>query len=116
MIYKKNKKEIPSGIFSFQGKVMVELEDVYAVITEERVYQDKKWGIRSHEIPTWFLILRKELDEAEEAWLKKGDRESIIELSQVVAVGVACMQEHGAINRYGGDKLVDENPFFDPND
>lgn len=78
---------------------MATREEVYDVIDEERTYQQNKWGPRLHELPTWFLILRKELDEAEDAWLKKGPLEAVIELSQVVAVGIAAMEEHGAYNR-----------------
>ena len=98
---------------------MATQEAIIKTILIERDYQDKKWGKdRKHEIPTWFLILRKELDEAEEAWLKKGDEEAIIELSQVVAVGIACMEQHGAINRFTGDKfkkaMILSDDYIDP--
>lgn len=83
-------------------------EEIYKVIETEREYQEAKWGPRKHEIPTWLLILRKELDEAEEAWLKKGVLDSIIELGQVLAVGVACMEEHGAMDRFLGSKSSKE--------
>ena len=78
-------------------------EKIYEAIRRERNYQDRKWGTpldHPHEVPGWLLIMQGELDEAKEAWLKSGgDEESLREILQVIAVGVACLEQHGVVER-----------------
>lgn len=74
--------------------------EVIASIKEERDFQDKKWGLldeRKQSIPGYMLILRKELEEAENGWCKnvEGKHSSLAELRQVAAVAIACLQQHG---------------------
>lgn len=48
-------------------------EDVYRAIDRERDFQDNKWGPiteQQHGVAAWLLIMRGELEEAEQAWLK----------------------------------------------
>ncbi len=77
--------------------------DIYAAITRERAYQDDKWGTpfeHPHDVPGWLLIMRGELEEAEQGWLKgNGDKDALRELLQVIAVGVACLEQHGVVER-----------------
>lgn len=75
---------------------------VHGAIQRERAYQDTKWGNiqeKPHDVPGWLLIMRKELEEAEAAWMKGSDADAMRELLQVVAVGVAAMEQHGAHER-----------------
>lgn len=78
-------------------------EEIYEAVDRERSYQDRKWGTfaegRSHALPAWMLIMRKELEEAENAWMKSTDDDVRRELLQVVAVGVAALEEHGVTER-----------------
>jgi hypothetical protein len=79
---------------------MYSLDEVYAAITAERNYQDNKWGtIAEHpqSIPGYLLIIRKELEEAENGWMKnvRGRDSALAELIQIAAVAVAALQQHG---------------------
>lgn len=74
--------------------------DVMQAIKEERAFQDKKYGRRQHQVGAWLMVMRAELLEAEQAWAKGSDNnDALCEILQVVAVGVACMEHHGAIRR-----------------
>lgn len=78
-------------------------EAVFAAITTEREFQDKKWGTiqqHPHEVGGWMTIMRKLLSDAEAAWSNgRGNQGALDELRKVVAVGVACMEQHGAVPR-----------------
>jgi hypothetical protein len=73
-------------------------------IKSERAYQNRKWGSPAdhpHDVGAWLTIIRKELREAEDAWCGgRGDLGALVEIGHVVAVGIACMEQHGAPTRY----------------
>jgi hypothetical protein len=73
--------------------------EVYQALTDERNYQDGKWGTivdRPHTVGEWLLIVEGELAEAKEAWIKcAGDHNALLEIMQVGAVVVACLEQHG---------------------
>lgn len=76
--------------------------EVYNAIDGERAFQDRKWGtIEQHpqDIAGWMLIMRKELEEAEQAWVKADNADSLRELLQVIATGVAALEQHGIVTR-----------------
>lgn len=94
---------------------MLNLVDVYDAISRERDYQDKKWGNldqHPHTISEWLWILHTEFKECvDKALLNEHDPEVLSELLQVVSVGVACLQQHGLVERL----RVPTEPFeFDP--
>lgn len=75
-------------------------------IHEERVFQNRKWGTTAahpHEVGGWLTIMRKLLSDAEQAWSsRRGDEGALDEIRKVVAVGMACMEQHdpeGVIRR-----------------
>jgi hypothetical protein len=73
---------------------------LYEAIDRERDYQDRKWGLPNHDLPGWLLILESELNEAKQAWVKgHGNEDCLRELLQVVAVGVAALEQHGVVER-----------------
>lgn len=64
----------------------------------EREFQDKKFGPGSqHTIGEWVIIMEAELAEAKLALIKGGTgRNSVLmEIVQVCAVGLACLEQHG---------------------
>lgn len=79
-------------------------QGVYRAIDTERDFQDRKWGTieqHSHEVGGWLTIMRKLLADAESAWAgSPGDGEALREIRKVVAVGVACCEQHGVENRW----------------
>ena len=78
-------------------------ENVYEAIDSERYYQDRKWGTveqHPHEVGGWLTLMRKLLTDAEAAWAgSNGDYKALDELRKVLAVGVACAEQHGMPGR-----------------
>jgi regulation of enolase protein 1 (concanavalin A-like superfamily) len=72
---------------------------VYEAIDSERDLQDRKWGTvqeHPHEVGGWLTIMRKLMADAEAAWASKSDdRPALAEIRKVIAVGVACCEQHG---------------------
>jgi hypothetical protein len=69
---------------------------VFQKITRERAYQEHKWRDNPHTVGEWLLIMQAELDEAKEAWHHPDDAKTLDEILQVISVGVACLEQHGA--------------------
>jgi hypothetical protein len=79
---------------------MKSIEEVFAEIRKEREYQDAKWGtIAEHQqsIPGYLLIIRKELEEAENGWMKnvQGRDSAMAEILQIASVAVAALEQYG---------------------
>lgn len=78
-------------------------EKVYEAIDSERQYQDKKWGTvdqHPHEVGGYLTLMRKLLTDAEVAWASNdGDYRAMIEIRKVLAVGVACAEQHSMPSR-----------------
>jgi len=78
-------------------------EQVYVTIDSEREFQDRKWGNigqHPHEVGGWITIMRKLLNDAEQAWASSaGDYQALEEIRKVVAVGVACCEQFGVPSR-----------------
>ena len=79
-------------------------KDVFFAIEQERDHQDTQWGTldeHPREVGSWLTIMRQLLNDAERAYMsQRGDIGALDELRKVVAVGVACMQQHGVPPRY----------------
>jgi hypothetical protein len=87
------------GFYCLESMRMSSREEIFQAISRERDYQDKKWGIRDHQIASWMAIMKGEMNEADIAWLKEGDKNTLKEILQVIAVGVACLERHGVVER-----------------
>jgi len=74
-------------------------------IKRERHYQDLKWGTidqNPHTIFEWIGIMEKELGEAKDGYFQRdclARSEMLREVLQVVTVGIACLEQHGVIER-----------------
>ena len=76
------------------------MDKIIEAIGRERAYQRKKWGDKPHDVGSFILIMQGELEEAARGWRKgKGDTDALREILQVIAVGVACLEQHGVIER-----------------
>jgi hypothetical protein len=87
------------------------LHAVFEAIRAERQYQDNKWGslddIGARSVSDYLLILRAELKEAEEAWVKsQGDRQALLEILQVAAVAVAALLTVGHNDKSGAGQFL----------
>lgn len=72
--------------------------EIFAAINRERGYQEREYPANPHTVAEWCVIMHNELSEAMQAW-SEGSREdgdvfALEEILQVVAVGVACMEQH----------------------
>lgn len=77
-------------------------QHIINAIDSERAHQDNKWGTieeHPHTVMEWIAIMRGELNEAELAWLKQSDEHALLEVLQVIATGVACLQQHSVYTR-----------------
>lgn len=83
--------------------VLMERANVYAAIDSERAFQDRKWGTvdkHPHEVGAWITLMHKVLLDAEIAWASRsGDYAALEEIRKVIAVGVACCEQHGVKTR-----------------
>ncbi len=81
-------------------------EEVYAAIDSEREYQ-KKWDTAEssgkHEAAAWILFMEQYLQEAREIESKAAAEDVrgkvLSKIRCVAALGVACMEQHGAPKR-----------------
>jgi len=77
--------------------------EVLSAVHDERVFQNRKWGTvaeHPHEVGGYLTLMRKLLADAEAAWsTKRGDSGALDEIRKVVAVGIACMEQHGPVPR-----------------
>ena len=81
----------------------MEREKVYHAIDTERDFQERKWGtIRAHghEVGAYLTIMRNLLVDADRAWAaNNNDYDAMEEIRKMVAVGVACCEQHGVQTR-----------------
>ena len=78
-------------------------KEVLNAVHDERVFQNRQWGTinqHPHEVGGYITLMRKLLTDAEQAWsTERGDVGALDEIRKVVAVGIACMEQHGPIPR-----------------
>lgn len=76
---------------------------VYEAVDTERDFQDRKWGTlekHPHEVGAWIALMSKLIRDAENAWASSnGDYKALEEVRKVIAVGVACAEQHGITTR-----------------
>ncbi len=71
----------------------------YEAIKQEREYQDERFNEPENQISEFLLIMERCLDKAKTRWGTEGAQGALDEIRQVTAVGVACMDQHGAVLR-----------------
>lgn len=75
---------------------------IYSAIGNERDYQDRKYGTpgeRKLTVGNYLQIARQELNEAQAAAADGDLANALLELLQVAAVAVACIERHGLVER-----------------
>jgi hypothetical protein len=77
--------------------------NVYYAIGTERYYQEQKWGMleeHPQSVGGYLMLMRTYLTEAEAAWAKADTVEEALHcLRKVLALGVACGEQHGLPKR-----------------
>lgn len=76
---------------------------VLDAVASERDYQDRKWGTvaeHPHEVGGWLTLMAVHLRRAQEAWAStNNDVEALESVRKVLAIGVACGEQHGLYAR-----------------
>lgn len=89
--------------------------NVFAAVAEERKFQDQKWGTiteHPHDVGAWLTIMRSLLTDAERAYMsQRGDLGALDEIRKVVAVGAACMEQHGPVFRTPSQPATDSTAW-----
>lgn len=78
-------------------------QQIWLAIRRERAYQEAKYGpadARRLSVGDYLTILRRELREADDAFCEQiGVDAALLEVLQVAAVAVACLEAHGVVER-----------------
>lgn len=81
---------------------MTNRKDILDELERERDYQDNKWGppsSRKHQLPSWLLIMRSLVDDAEKEWMMGSIGATKRKILQTAAVGVAALELCGLVRR-----------------
>ena len=70
----------------------INTEGILAEVANERVRQDRKWGLQNHVPHKWLVILMEEVGEASQAVLQRDRLKCRQELVQVAAVAVGAIE------------------------
>lgn len=90
--------EMKKTLQPIKGRVLLAVES-------ERAYQEEKWPGHDHTVAEWLLIMEKLMGDARRAWVTgHGDNQALHEVRQIVATGIACMEQCGAPHR--GDAVT----------
>lgn len=77
----------------------MDFRDVVNAVADERAYQQQRWGAdKQQSLPGYLLIMKAELDEAIDGWMKNTTdrRDSCLEeVVQVAATAMACLEVYG---------------------
>lgn len=85
-----------SNVSKSEPPATISRDMVYALITAERCHQKDKGFTHPHEVGAWITVLQQKLTDAVAAWTKNGgDALAIMEIVQIAAVAVACVESHG---------------------
>ncbi len=84
-------------------------EEVYTVLDGERAYQDNIWNEDTtstggkHTVTEWLVFMQDYLDEAKTYVSRnaepKGSKQASHVIRKITAMGVACMEQNGALER-----------------
>lgn len=102
--YKQLTKEIQMENQNSNEEKLPQLRaNVYDAIGTERYYQEQKWGsIEEHpqSVGGYLTLMRVHLTNAEAAWVgSDNDNDALKCLRKVLALGVACGEQHGLPKR-----------------
>jgi hypothetical protein len=76
--------------------------DVFKLISEERDYQNDKWHITEqskYTISEWLTMIRKYLNDAENASFELNKTEAMSALRKIAALGIAAIEQNGCDSR-----------------
>lgn len=84
-------------------------QEVYWAINDERDYQDRKWNENTttsagkHSVSEWLVYMQDYLTEAIHQVSRgadpKASEDALHTVRKITAMGVACMEQNGAVRR-----------------
>lgn len=99
------------------GFAEIRRERVFEEINRERSYQEMKWGdLVDHpqSVGAYLTLMRVHLARAENAWAgANNDLKALDCLRKVLAIGVACGEQHGMPRRPDQSPTLRTNPYSD---
>lgn len=77
---------------------------VFNAVSKEREYQNTKWGDHDQRlsIADWVVFMERHLNQAKAALYNLTPEEALGEVRKVTALGVACMENKGVVERKDG--------------
>jgi hypothetical protein len=85
--------------------VVASKEEVFAAVIQERDFQDRRYGgvhQKMRQVPHYLVIMQRHLDKAAFNYADRaGNGAALDEIRKVIAVGFACLEEHGVVYRKG---------------
>ena len=100
-----------------RGFAEIRRERVFEAINGERSYQEMKWGDlvdNPQSVGAYLTLMRVHLTRAENDWADSdGNIEALHCLRKVLAIGVACGEQHGMPCRPDTAPTPHANPFSD---
>jgi hypothetical protein len=99
---------------------MTARSEVYKAIDTERDYQDAKWGPTEsaglHSITEFLVFIRDYTEEAlhieSRESMRTADPKALEIMRKVAGLAVACMEQHGAPERYNGPSVKEVAAVF----
>ncbi len=100
-----------------RGFAEIRRERVFEAINGERRYQEMKWGDlvdNPQSVGAYLTLMRVHLTRAENDWADSdGNIEALHCLRKVLAIGVACGEQHGMPRRPDQSPTLRINPYSD---
>jgi len=100
-----------------KGFAEIRRDQVFEAINGERHYQEMKWGdLVDHpqSVGAYLTLMRVHLTRAENDWAgSDGNIEALHCLRKVLAIGVACGEQHGMPCRPDAEPPLRANRFLD---
>lgn len=83
---------------------MTSRTEVYAAIDSERAYQIDRFNDKPHELDSFLVYMQHYLTIAI-GHVTNGNPSGLDDVRKIIALGVACMEQHGAPYRAGYNRL-----------
>ena len=74
---------------------MITQQQAIDYVSGIRTIQDLKHPGHTHTVPEWLLIIRRQLQKAEDAWIIGDDAEAFQRVGHVAACGLAAIEHNG---------------------
>lgn len=84
---------------------MITKEKALEYISEIRTVQDLRRGTETRELPEWFIIIRRQLQKAEDEWYRGKQSNALYRIGHVGACACAALEHNGEDTRPPDDSL-----------